>query len=113
LEADGDYDLPTSIDVFDSVPVVEIYDLNSTPTGSIEHIQQDTLYPKYSLTTDMLPIGIESGSASFGMCVSINDNFVAVGNPFTYEVSGRYTGCVHIFKGNIIINKKMIKVFKN
>lgn len=79
----------------DSYNIVEIYDLNSSISSPIHYI-----------TSDMVQIvsgsGIETGVNSFGMCVSMNKNFLVVGDPFTrYENLGLYRGCVHIFSGSI------------
>ncbi len=70
--------------------VVEIHDVSQTDS---------LLYPIYPKYVHDVSSSFDTGSNSFGWSVSINENFVAVGSPYTNNAGDvNTTGSVFIFK---------------
>lgn len=75
----------------DKFGIVEIYDLNSTSSLPVACISQS-----------MVPCEYDTGVNTFGQKISINNEYIAIGCPYTYQIddSGSYQGAVYIFSGN-------------
>jgi len=73
--------------------IIEIYNLNNSYTS-----------PVYAISSSIIPSSYQTGSGTFGWAISINDQFLAIGCPHTYQIgsiSSSYNGCVYMLSGSI------------
>ena len=82
----------SSITYTDNLGVVEIYDLSVSGSNPVDYI-----------TSTMIPCGLDVGNHTFGKVISVNDEFIAIGCPYTYRQNdtSSYQGCVYMFSGSI------------
>ena len=83
----------SSVVYTDNMGVVEIYDLSVSGSNPIDYI-----------TSTMIPsCSYDVGCHTFGKVISINNEYIAIGCPYTYRQNdtSSYKGCVYMFSGSI------------
>ena len=83
-------------DIFSSstLPAIEIYDLSVAPISGSPVLGA-------VISASMLDPMYETGSNTFGQKISINDEFIVIGCPYTYLDGDSYKGSVYVFSGSI------------